>query len=155
MAVHPFDELGLPPEDPLGQLEWLKQMVVALETARDTRLKPLKKRVRKLVLDFDRNRKLGKAPEEIGEHAHRQLRELRIETFTIVLRLIQQIDASVKVQLAKEGPASALPADATDYLQRLAEFGSKLRRLLIALKKNDRAAEAALQAEFAAANSPR
>ncbi len=154
MADNPFVELGPPPEDPQGQLEWLEKMILALEKARDARLKPLKKRLRTLMVDFERNHKLGKAPEEIGEHFHRKLRDLKIETFTVLLRLIQQIDAGVKVQLAKEGPEASADPEALDYLRQIAEFAIKLRRLLRAMKNNDKEAEAAVQAEFASAKGP-
>ena len=143
--------LGLPPDasDPQGQLDWLVEMVKTLETVQDARVKPIRKRVRKLLQDFKRNAKLGKAPEEIGEHFARQVREVQIEAFSIVLRLTQQIKGGIQVKLKAESVEPE--ASITDLLTRITEFSSRLRRLISAMKKRDAEAEARVREEFAAA----
>ncbi|MEM6730681.1 MAG: hypothetical protein AAF658_03955, partial [Myxococcota bacterium] len=139
---------GPPPDnsDPKGQLEWLGKMVTALEATRDPQLKPLKKKVRDTLLRFQRAARAGKTPEDAAKLFERDVRNLQIDTYGVLLRALEQMRATVKVQVAQGGLTPDV--NATELLHQLDEFTRNVRRLVSAMKRKDPVAEAEVRALF-------
>ncbi|MEO1170670.1 MAG: hypothetical protein AAFX94_01275, partial [Myxococcota bacterium] len=100
---NPFANLGeLPPEsDPQGRLDWLQAVIEALRDSRDPKLKPVRKKFAKTLHKLERGTKVGQSQEALAAQLDRDIRELQIDTYGMLLRSMQQLQGVVKVKVVK------------------------------------------------------
>lgn len=135
-----------PASDPEARLEWLRAVIDALRVTRDPKIKPLRKRFARAVVQVQRGTELGHSKEQIAERLDQDFRELQLETYAILLRAVSQLQGVIKVKITKGGGKQT--SEMTRSLEDLDAFGSGLRRLVNAMKKGDSDAEAAARRVF-------
>lgn len=148
-------EIGAPPEgdDPEAQVQYLKRVVEAFAATGNPRIRPLRRKLDTMLerLAAGAERATGdQAVESLARAFAVEVSELQRQTYDLLLTVINQTRATLRVKL-KQG----MPADErvdTEKLQRaLAAFAQGLRKMLVAAKKGDKRAhdEAARELEAA------
>ncbi len=96
--AHAFARLGTPPgnDDPAGQLQWLIRCVDSFAEKNDPRVQPLRD---KLFLTLGELKPSMSDDEKALLNA--RLHAVQIETFEVITVVINQIRATLRVQLAR------------------------------------------------------
>jgi hypothetical protein len=136
--TNPFMALGAPPagEDPEAQLTYLKQVVSAFAAAGNPRLKPLGKKLDQAFEHLASGAERGGDPEALARKLHAEVSALQIETYELLLTILNQARGTLRVRL-QQGMPPPKRADTEKLQQALGGFAQGLRRFLSARKKGD------------------
>ena len=135
---NPFAAIGAPPEgeDPRQQLLYLQSIVAAFEKTPNPRIKPLQKQLGTAIENLAVSVERGDPPAQIGQRFQRDIRDLRVQTFDLVLVVVNQFRATLRVKL-QAGMAPPQRLD-MELLQRaLGEYAQAVRKMIGAMKKGD------------------
>lgn len=133
--ANPFSTLGPPPagDDAHAQLTYMVKVLEAFKDAKEPRVKPLRAKLFAAVSAIKDN-----ASEADSAQFQKRLRLLQLETYDLVMVLVNQIRGTLRVQLKRAMPkpqkldTEKLQADLGDYAQGL-------RKLIAAMKTGDAA----------------
>jgi hypothetical protein len=137
-AENLFQGIGAPPEgqDPEAQLSYLKRVVEAFQATGNPRLKPLRQKLDQALLAVAQGAERNLDPEKLAQQFAREVDELRFQTFELLVTVVNQTRATLRVKLRQ-----ALPPEQrvdTEKLQKaLGLFAQGLRKTLTAAKKAD------------------
>lgn len=130
---NPFANLGAPPEsdDPKGQVEYLLHVLQAFGQSTEPRLKPLRA---KLYATFE-DIKANPGPDD-EQKLKARLAMLQIEAYDLLSVLVNQVRATLRVQLGR-GMPKPQRVDSEKLQQELANYAQGIRKLISALKTGD------------------
>lgn len=133
--ANPFANLGAPPadDDPRAQLEYMVKVLEAFKGANEPRIKPLRTKL------FAAFAAVKESPTEAQNQAFvNKLRGLQIETYDLVMVLVNQIRGTLRVQLGRAMPKPQ-KLDTEKLQSDLGDYAQGLRKLIAAMKSGDAA----------------
>lgn len=135
---NPFSALGPPPAsaDPAAHLAYLKGLLDAFAQSTEPRIKPLKEKLESTLQSVARAVERGEATEVVATRFAKELTELRIAVYDLLLTVVNQVRATLRVQVPRSTP-EAQRVKMDDLQQALGDFAQGLRKLVAALKKGD------------------
>lgn len=108
--MNPLLNIGAPPDDAEGQIEWLANALRTLESTKDGKLRPLKKRLARLMFQFQRAVDREEDPAIAAQRFQPEIQALIAETFRSLAKTLEQIVGTMRVKRAR-GQFQASPAD--------------------------------------------
>jgi hypothetical protein len=139
---NPFAQIGAPPvsEDPEAQLSYLKQVVGAFDATGNPRIKPLRHKLEEALEKLARGTERNVDPERLAREFAADVDALRLQTYDLLLIVINQVRATLRVRL-KQGISPSDRVDTEKLQKALAVFSQGLRKMLRARKNGDARAE--------------
>ncbi len=140
--ANPFATLGPPPagDDPRAQLEYMASVLEAFKHAREPRIKPLRQKLFAAVSAIKDN-----PSEADNTQFQKRLRMLQLETYDLVMVLVNQIRGTLRVQLKRAMPKPQ-KLDTEKLQSDLGDYALGLRKLISAMKSGDAAKRLEAQA---------
>lgn len=138
MTNNPFQALGPPPEgnEPRSQLLYLQRVMEAFAQTAEPRVAPLKRKLQAAVTRLAQGTEREEEPEQVAARFGAEVARLRLESYELLLTLVNQVRATLRVQLAR-----MMPPDKridSELLQKgLGIYAQGLRKLVTALKTDD------------------
>jgi len=136
---NPFRDLGAPPATdapPAEQLRYLEGVIEGFRNAGSPRIKPLQKQLTDALERLQRGLDRGTAPEEIAAQLSGDVAALRLQTFEILLVVVNQVRATLRVKL-QGGLPTPERLDVEALNRGLGLYAQGVRKLVAAFKKND------------------
>lgn len=137
-AANPFLDIGAPPEgnDPEAQLSYLKTVVAAFHASGNPRIKPLSRKLDIALEDLARGGQKNDDPTKLAKQFAAQVDALRLQTYDLLLTVINQVRATLRVKL-KQGMPPDERVDSEKLQEALGVFAQGLRKLLSSIKKGN------------------
>ena len=137
-AENPFQGIGAPPEgsDPEAQLSYLRRVVDAFHSTGNPRLRPLRQKLDLALADLARGTERNLDPEKLAGQFSAQVDELRLATFELLVTVVNQARATLRVKLHTILPPGQR-VDTEKLQKALGVFAQGLRKTLTAAKKAD------------------
>jgi hypothetical protein len=131
--ANPFATLGPPPagDDPRAQLEYMANVLEAFKQAKEPRMKPLRAKLFAAVAAIKDN-----PAEADNAQFQKRLRLLQLETYDLVMVLVNQIRGTLRVQLKRAMPKPR-KLDTEKLQADLGDYALGLRKLISAMKSGD------------------
>jgi hypothetical protein len=131
--ANPFATLGPPPagDEPRAQLEYMVKVLEAFREAKEPRVKPLRAKLFAAVSAIKDN-----PAEADNVQFAKRLRMLQLETYDLVMVLVNQIRGTLRVQLKRAMP-KAQKLDTERLQSDLGDYAQGLRKLISAMKTGD------------------
>jgi len=135
---NPFTNLGAPPEgdDPEGQLRYLRQVMDAFSQTDNPRVKPLGRKLDVALEKMAKKSERGADPETLARELHAEVRALSLQTYELLLTVINQVRATLRIKLQR-GMAGDERLKSEQLQDGLALYAQGLRKLLSAIKKGN------------------
>lgn len=136
---NPFAALPSAPAasaSPEEQLRYLEGVVEAFRTAGNPRIKPLQKQLTSALERLHRGAERGEDREALAMTLSEDITELRLQTFELLLVVVNQVRATLRVKLQHGLPAPER-VDVTELNKSLTLYAEGVRKLVSAFKKND------------------
>lgn len=140
-------ELGPPPEDPKGQLEWLANALKALEGTKDRKVRPLKKRLSRLMFQFQRSVDRGDSNEQIAGRIGPEINGLLSETFRTLSKTLDQVIGTMRVKQAR-GTLGASPTEMSKLIAEIKEGATQFEAFASAIQSGNQAQMSDAQARL-------
>ncbi|MEM6734370.1 MAG: hypothetical protein AAF658_22590, partial [Myxococcota bacterium] len=92
-----------------GQVAWLTDAIKALDAAKDPKLRPIKKRMARLMFQFQRSVERGEDEATARARLGPEIDALLVQVFRSIVRALEQIAGAIRVKQARGafGPAGA------------------------------------------------
>ena len=137
-AANPFLGIGAPPagSDPEAQLSYLKRVVEAFDSTGNPRLKPLRQKLDNAMIELARGSERNLDPEKLAKQFAREVDDLRLQTFELLVTVVNQARATLRVKLHQILPPGER-VDTEKLQKALGLFAQGLRKTLAAAKKAD------------------
>ncbi|MBI5511775.1 MAG: hypothetical protein HY903_23715 [Deltaproteobacteria bacterium] len=137
-AENPFRGIGAPPQgtDPEPQLAYLRRVVDAFHSTGNPRLRPLRQKLDDALEELARGAAKNLDPEKLAREFGARVTDLRLQTFDLLLTVINQVRATLRVKLQRGMPWSE-KIDTEKLQQALGLFSQGLRKTLAAARKAD------------------
>jgi hypothetical protein len=151
---NPFAAIGAPPEtdDVREQLLYLERVLEAFQKTPHPRLKPLRRQLCKAIENLGLAVQRGDPPEEIARRFTDEARDLRRQTYELVLTVVNQFRATLRAKL-QAGMAAPQRTDMELLQKGLREYAHAVRTMVSAMRNNDDQAAKAAGAQMELANA--
>lgn len=154
--TNPFADIGELPkgDDPEAQVEYLRSVVDAFHATGNPRIKPLRRKLDAMLARLADGAESASSEAELkalAEEAAGAVADLQRQTYDLLLTVINQTRATLRVRLQQGVPPNER-LDAEKLQSSLAGFAQALRKMLSSAKKGDREGHDAAARELEAAS---